>query len=103
MTIEFYTVLAKIIDFQLAAQSITAKKSEAIKDGLLDGIRTNLAGHSIYFKNTVGKDKSAARYSAICAEFNGSNHSELMTKYEIGHNWLLTILKRGGGYEKLIG
>jgi Mor family transcriptional regulator len=102
MTIEFYTVLSKIIDFHLAAESIAAKKSEAIKDGLLKDIRTKLAGHSIYFKSTTAKDKLIARHKAICSDFNGSNHAELMTKYEIGHNWLLKILKRGAVDEKLI-
>ena len=96
MTIEFYTVLSNILNAQLSEQNITAKKAQSIKEGLLAGIRNNLAGHSFYFKSTTAKDKTADRHKAICAEFDGFNHAELMAKYEIGHAWLLKILKRGG-------
>lgn len=100
MAIEFYTVLSNILSTQLSEQNITAKKAEAIKDGLFAGIRTNLAGHSVYFKSTTAKDKTADRHKAICSAFDGFNHAELMAKYEIGHAWLLKILKRGGCNEK---
>ena len=96
MTIEFYTVLSNILNMQLSEQNIPAKKAQAIKDGLLSGIRTNLAGHSVYFKTTLAKEKAVDRHKAICAEFDGSNHIELMARYGIGHDWLRKIIKRGG-------
>ena len=96
MTVYFYTVIQNILNAQLAEQNIPAKKAEIIKDGLLAGIRTNLAGHSVYFRSTTAKDKAADRHKAICAEFDGSNHAELMKKFEIGMAWLMKILKRGG-------
>jgi Mor family transcriptional regulator len=99
MTIEFYTVLSNILNTQLSEQNIPAKKAQAIKDGLLAGIRNNLAGHSVYFKTTVAKEKATDRHKAICAEFDGSNHGELMTKYGIGHDWLRKIIKRGESHE----
>ena len=102
MTIEFYTVLSNILNAQLSEQNIPAKKAQAIKDGLLSNIRNSLAGHSVYFKTTLAKEKAVDKHKAICAEFDGSNHSELMAKYEIGHAWLLKILHRGGIDEKTI-
>ena len=97
MTIEFYTVLSNILETQLSEQRITAKKAQAIKEGLLAGMRANLSGHSVYFKSvTTQKEKAADRHKAICTEFDGSNHIELMDKFGIGHAWLLKILKRGG-------
>ncbi len=93
MTVQFYVILSSIIDLQLAAEGITDSKATTIKDGLLEGIRKNLAGHSVHFKT---QHKSVSKHKAICDEFTGSNHRELMAKYEIGYAWLVKILRRGG-------
>jgi Mor family transcriptional regulator len=93
MSIEFFTILSSIMDFQLAEQGISASKATLIKDGLFKDIKKHLAGQSVYFKTI---SNTATRHKAICSEFNGGNHKELMVKYQLGYSWLTTILRKGG-------
>ncbi|MFU8789522.1 MAG: Mor transcription activator family protein [Methylobacter sp.] len=93
MNIEPYQALGEILSAQLATHSINPAASGEIQRHFIEAVKRHFAGHAVYFKSEKAL-KTAETHRQIAQEFDGSNHQELMTKYQIGAAWLSKIIKR---------
>jgi len=95
--IDPYQTIADVVIIQLTAHSIDPGAALEIQRGIVAAIKQRFAGNAVYFKSDK-LTKTTETHRQILKEFNGSNHAELMLRYQIGAAWLSKLLKRGCGH-----
>lgn len=97
----FYGGLGEITKSHLIANSINTDLASGIVKSIINDVTEKFGGNLIYLKNGT-QQQLADKHSQIISEFNGTNHSELMTKYRISKPWLIKLIKRQVPDEKTI-